>query len=211
MPGIPLNLGINLKFFILLFLFANLFALQDDYSLRVGYGKVTSSDFGEILVGDIHSHPNDLTVASLDAGYLLQQNTFDLPIDTYAKSGVSVFYEDGMHANVVEFTLYIKLYYNIDFLDNRVRFGFGEGASYTESLLYAETLEAKQKHDTNSKYLNYINLSLDVDLGKLVRYAPLDGTSLGWALKHRSGIYGLINNVRHGGSNYNTVYIETKF
>lgn len=199
-----------MKFFILLFLFANLFS-QEDYSLRVAYGKVTSSDFGEVLSGDIKSHPKDLTVFALDAGYLLQQNTFDLPIDTYVKTGLSRFDEAGTHDNVYEFTLYIKLYYNIDFLDNRVRFGFGEGVSYTESLLYTEELEATQEHDTNSKFLDYLEVSLDVDLGKLVRYAPLEGTSLGWALKHRSGIYGLINNVRHGGSNYNTVYIETKF
>ncbi len=199
-----------MKFFILLFVFVNLFA-QDDYSLRVAYGQVTSSDFGEILIGDIHSHPKDLTVLSLDGGYLLQEYTFDLPIDSYVKAGVSRFDEAGTHDNVYEFTLYLKLYYNIDFWDNRVRFGFGEGVAYTESLLYAETLEATEKNDTNSHYLNYIDLSLDIDLGKLVRFKPLDGTSLGWALKHRSGIYGLINNVRHGGSNYNTVYIETKF
>jgi outer membrane protein len=59
--------------------------------------------------------------------------------------------------------------------------------------------------------LNYIDLSLDLDLGRLVRYQPLYNTSLGWALKHRSGIFGLINNVKKGGSNYNTLYIETKF
>lgn len=199
-----------MKFFILLFLFANLVA-QDDYSLRVAYGKVTSSDFGEILVGNIHSHPNDLNVLSLDGGYLFQQNTLDLPIDTYVKAGLSYFDEDGMHHDVFEFTLYIKLYYNIDFLDNRVRFGFGEGGSYTESLLYAEVLEARQKQGNNSRFLNYIDLSLDVDLGKLIRYRDLEGTTFGWALKHRSGIYGLVNNVRHGGSNYNTFYIETKF
>jgi hypothetical protein len=37
------------------------------------------------------------------------------------------------------------------------------------------------------------------------------GTYVGYLLKHRSGIAGLINNVDHGGSNYNSFYIEKTF
>jgi len=48
-------------------------------------------------------------------------------------------------------------------------------------------------------------------MGKLFGYKQLEGTNLGFAIKHRSGIYGLINSVRRGGSNYNTLYIESKF
>jgi outer membrane protein len=199
-----------MKFFILLFLFANLFA-QDDYSIRVAHGQPTTSDFGQVLILDVESHPKDLRVTSLDIGYLLQENTFNLPIDIYAKSGLSYFYEDNTHDDVLEGTVYLKVYYNIDFWENRVRFGLGEGVSYTSAVLYAESREAEKKKDNTSRFLNYVDLSLDVDLGKLVRYKKLEGTSLGWALKHRSGIFGTINNVKNGGSNYNTVYIETKF
>jgi outer membrane protein len=54
-------------------------------------------------------------------------------------------------------------------------------------------------------------LSVDFDIGKLISYKPLHGTYIGWALKHRSGIFGLINNVRKGGSNYNTIFLERNF
>jgi outer membrane protein len=191
-------------------LFMSLVA-SEDYSFRVAYGKVTKSDFGQILMGDIQSHPNDLRVVSLDGGYLLEEGLFDLPIDLYVKAGVSKFDENGLQKDVYEGTLYLKAYYNIDFLDNRVRVGFGEGGSYTSDVLACEQMEATAKHDNNSKYLNYIDFSLDFDVGRLVGYQPLYNTSLGWVIKHRSGIFGLINNVHNGGSNYNAVYLETKF
>lgn len=193
-------------------MFLNLVA-QDDYSLRVAYGQVTSSDFGELLSGNIKSHKENLSVASIDAGYLLKEGAFELPIDLYAKAGLSLFDENGFGDDVYETTLYIKAYWNLDFWKNRVRIGLGEGISYTDKILYTEYLEAQSANpiDNNSKILNYIDFSLDLDFGRLITYKPLYGTNLGWAIKHRSGIYGLINNVKKGGSNYNTLYIESNF
>jgi outer membrane protein len=193
-------------------MFLNLVA-QDDYSLRVAYGQVTSSDFGEVLSGNIKSHEEDLSVLSLDAGYLLEESAFELPLDFYLKAGLSVFNENNLQDDVYETTLYFKAYWNFDFWENRVRVGLGEGVSYTDKILYTEYLEAHSVDpiDNNSKILNYIDFSLDLDIGRLIRYKPLYGTNFGWAIKHRSGIYGLINDVKRGGSNYNTLYIESNF
>jgi hypothetical protein len=135
-------------------------------------------------------------------------------MDIYVKGGFSYFDESKAPINrddVYEATLYVKAYWNFDFLENRVRLGFGEGASYTSNILYVEYKEATEKNDNNSYFLNYLDISLDFDFGKLVKYKPLHGTYIGWALKHRSGIYGLINNVEKGGSNYNTIYLEKTF
>lgn len=191
-------------------MFLNLVA-QDDYSFRVAYGKATLSDFSEILVGNWKSHPNDLYVTALDVGYLLSENSIDSPLDIYVKGGVSKFDENGLNEDVYEAILYIKFFWNFDFWANRVRLGFGEGISYTSDILYTECLEASQEEDTTSKFLNYIDVSLDFSVGRLVHYKPFDEVYMGWALKHRSGVFGLINNVRKGGSNYNTIYIEAKF
>ncbi len=186
---------------------------QDDYSFRVAYGKVTSSDFGEVLSGNIKSHEEDLKVLAFDAGYLLKESAFELPLDFYVKAGFSIFDENGLQDDVYESTLYFKAYWNFDFWENRLRLGFGEGVSYTDKILSTEYLEAQSLNPVgnNSKILNYIDFSIDLDLGKLVGYIPLQGTSFGWAIKHRSGVYGLINNVVRGGSNYNTLYIESNF
>ena len=201
-----------MKLLLLFFLSLNLIA-QDEYSLRVAYGKASSSPLGDIISGDFSSHEKDLSVFALDGGYLLKAGAFEWPLDLYIKANFSRYDESAVNLDALyEATLYIKAYWNFDFLDNRVRFGFGEGASYTSDILYVEQEEAATLVDGKTSYfLNYLDLSLDFDFGKLIGYKALDGTYVGWALKHRSGIYGLINGVSKGGSNYNTFYIEKNF
>ena len=198
-----------MKIIILFFLIANLIA-QDDYSLRVAYGNASENDLGEIISGQLGSHTEDLTVLSVDGGYLLKESAFEWPMDIYVKGGVSYF-DEGAFDDVYEATLYIKAYWNFDFLENRIRVGLGDGISVTSDILRTEYLEAKSKNDNNSEFLNYIDFSVDFDFGRLIRYKPLHNTYIGYALKHRSGIYGLINNVEKGGSNYNTIYLERNF
>jgi len=198
---------------------------QDDYSLRIAYGQASTKDFGEIIMLTPDIHPDDLSVLSLDGGYLLKQDLFEFPIDLYAKAGISYFKEADLHisgtgpaaviysgdrSDAIEGTIYIKAYYNFDFLKNRVRLGFGEGVSYTSSLLWSEEKEAAQENEKDSKFLNYLDVSLDVDIGKLFKNKALENTYLAWTIKHRSGIFGLFNGV-DGGSNYNTISLETNF
>ncbi|EQB39674.1 hypothetical protein M947_06675 [Sulfurimonas hongkongensis] len=199
-----------MKYLLLLFLTLSLGA-DNNYSLRIAHGKVTDSDFGQALCLDIQSFEHDLRVTSLDVGYLLKKDAFDLPLDFYLKGGLAYFDEASTQSDVYEGTIYIKVYYNIDFWQNRVRLGFGDGISYTSSLLYFEKVEAIEKNDYNSKFLNYIDFSVDFDIGKLFRYEALRETYLGFAIKHRSGIFGLINSVKHGGSNYYVLSLEKNF
>ena len=212
-----------MKLFILFFLFANLIA-QDDYSFRVGYGQATQSDFSQAIHGDWESSSVSSEVVSLDVGYLLIEDYNDWPMDVYVKGGLSrIDSESGTQdlgargiaiydsQTVYATRVYIKAFWNFDFWDNRVRFGFGEGVSYTSDTLNVEQYEADSENDNSSNFLNYIDFSLDFSIGKLVNYKPFDEVYLGWALEHRSGIFGLINNVEKGGSNYNTFYVESKF
>lgn len=199
-----------MKYLVLLLLSLSLNA-DKDFSLALAHGKVTQSTFGEVLVLDIKAYPEDLKVTYLNAGYALKKRAFDLPFDIYAKAGFSKFDEAGLQDDIYEGTLYIKAYWNIDFLKNRVRLGLGEGVSYTSGILYVEKKEAIGNNDNNSQTLNYLEVSLDFDFGKLIRYKPLDETYLGFTLKHRSGIFGLINDVEKGGSNYITLSLEKNF
>jgi len=198
-----------LKLFLLL-LFVALNAVASNYSLRASVGQATDYDFGEILTGSIGKFQKNSTVYTLDAGYLTRQSSKEIPIDLYIKSSLSYFEQPSRDA-IYEMTIYLKAYYNIDFFDNRVRIGFGEGASYTSGILQVEKEDAEAYGDNNSHFLNYIDMSLDFDFGRLVRYKPLKNTYLGFLIKHRSGIFGLINNVKHGGSNHLCLYIEKNF
>ena len=203
--------GLFLKL-LLIFLFTINLISQDDYSFRVAYGQASTKDLGEILSFDADVHPDDLSVLSLDGGYLLKKDMFDAPFDLYVKGGVSYFDEGNAPTSsaVYEGTAYVKVYWNLDFWENRVRVGLGEGLSYTTDVLWSEYKEATDEEEDYSKFLNYLDISIDFDLGRLVRYKPLEDTYIGWTIKHRSGVFGLFNGV-NGGSNYNTISIEHNF
>jgi len=201
-----------LQLLLLLLLSLNLIA-HDEYSLRVAYGEASTKDLYEILFFDSDKDPDNLTVISLDGGYLLKKEIFELPLDFYIKGGLSSFNEGNAPttSSVYEGVIYVKFYYNLDFLENRVRFGLGEGLSYTSDILWSEYKEADEAQENSSKLLNYLDISVDFDLGKLVRYKPLEETYIGWTLKHRSGVLGLFHGIVDGGSNYNTISIEKNF
>lgn len=196
---------------ILALLFTLNLVAQNDFSARLLYGSATENALGDVLIGNLGSHPEDLSVIAVDGGYLLKQNAFDVPLDVYARAGLSK-YNEGDFDDVYEVQAYVKIFYNFDFLDNRVRAGLGEGFSYTSDIIRAERLEADTTADgKTSNFLNYLDISVDFDFGKLVRYKPLEELYLGVALKHRSGVFGLIDGVTKGGSNYNSIYMEKNF
>ena len=197
---------------IILFLNITLNA-EDKYLIRAAYGIASKNDLGQIITGNPDSTDKHLSVVAIDGGYLLKENFLDLPIDIYLKGGLSSFNEK-VNSNAYEALVYIKAYYNLDFLDNTIRIGLGEGFSYTSRILeveYDEVNEDPNNIESSARFLNYLDITVDFDVGKLIDYKPMHETYLGYLLKHRSGIAGLINNVDHGGSNYNAFYIEKKF
>jgi outer membrane protein len=199
-----------MKILLLLLLGLNLIAAQNNYSLRVAVAKPTLYSAADIFMGKFGQYRDDLKAYNIDGGYLLVKDLFDWPVDLYVKGGLT-YYEEKIQDDVYGADIYIKAYYNIDFWQNRVRFGVGEGASYTNRILEIEQIDAALHNDNNSHFLNYLDISLDFDLGKLISYKELNETYVGFLLKHRSGIFGTINNVRHGGSNYESIYIEKNF
>jgi outer membrane protein len=195
---------------LLVFLTCNIFLhAQELYSVRLAGGIADSNDLGQILSSQIDPHDTDVSVIGIDGGYLLK--SFDAPFDIYIKAGLNRFLENGYQDDFFEMTLYVKLYYNLDFYSQRVRFGVAEGGSYAFEIPIVEQIEAQENDDHNSNFLNYLEFSVDFDIGRLLHVKALKNTYLGYTLKHRSGIYGLINNVERGGSNYNLLHIETNF
>jgi len=185
---------------------------DETYSIRVGMGYADMNDLGQILSGSWERY-GDIYAVNLDMGYRLIEDLWDVPIDIYLKGGVSYFNEQGYQDDFGEMNVYVKAYWKLDFWQNRVRIGFGEGLSLAQEIPYVETVDATNPDgsvDPTAKFLNYLDISLDLDLGRLVRYKPIYDLYLGYTLKHRSGIFGTFNGV-HGGSNYNMFTIEKNF
>lgn len=184
---------------------------SESYSLRVGWGIADKNDFGEILSGEGEFDTAKTHVLGIDAGYLLAENLWDKPIDLYLNGALYHFYENGYQKDFWEAVIYLKGYYNVNMWDNRLRIGAGEGFSFAERVPIVEQNEALHKGSDTSRVLNYLDVSVDVDVGRLFGGEKWKDFYLGYALKHRSGIFGLINNVRKGGSNYDMIYLEKRF
>jgi outer membrane protein len=188
--------------------------IKNDYSVRILYGQETDSDLGDILfLNNPTEKKYDFFVKSIDFGYKYKKDILDLPLDMYFNSGFSIFNEGKFQDDTYEVTIYMKFYYK--FFNNSLRVGVAEGLSYTTSLLTCELLESIEDGTLNnpnktSKFLNYLDISLDFNVGKLVHNKKLDNLYLGYTIKHRSGIFGLIKGV-HGGSNYNSLSLELLF
>lgn len=85
--------------------------------------------------------------------------------------------------------------------------------SYTSKINSLEKEEFDRKGYEPNNFLNYLDFSIDVNLGSMFNARSMDGVWLGYAIHHRSAIfekssqYGRIK----GGSNYNTVYLQFDF
>ena len=192
-----------------------------DYSMRIGYGFSDSNDLGEILTGHWNHYDGDTSALNLDGGYRFAHNAWNGPFDFYIKGGISYFDENGVvneHTTQVskdflEANVYVKVYLKLDFWKNRIRIGVGEGVSLAQEIPIVEVHDATNSDgtvDPTAKFLNYLDISADFDIGRLIRVNALRDTYLGYTLKHRSGVFGLFNGV-HGGSNYNMITLEKNF
>lgn len=195
----------------LLLLSVGAFGLNDKYDMRVAYGRADAKNFGDIIIGKTAPSNYHTNIVNIMGGYRLAHNFYNFPFDIYLQAGLSKFLENGYNKDVYENTIALKGYYKFNFLHNQIRFGAAEGASYVYGTLKVEQQDALVNHGHISHYLNYIELSFDFDVGKLIHYRPLYHTFAGVYLHHRSGIFGLINNVRHGGSNFICYYVEKNF
>ena len=185
---------------------------ENDYSVRIFGGASSRSDFDQLYTfTGLNTSLYGTNVYGVDIGYKLAENISDWPFDIYAKTGMSYFDENGYQADFLELTLYIKLIYKLNAFGNQFRLGIAEGFSYAGRVPYVEAEEARVEGDNQSDFLNYMEITLDFDLGKLIRVKSMEHYHLGYLIKHRSGFHGVYNGVRDGGSNYNCIYIEKNF
>lgn len=185
---------------------------KDDFNFRVAAGASSASDFDQLYrFTGLNTHPAGTNVYGVSGGYRLVEDMFDWPLDIYANGSLNYFDENGYQDNFLEGDLYIKLYVKLNFWSNQLRVGIAEGVSYAGKVPWVEHLEAVVENDNESNFLNYMEITVDFDMGKLIRVKELEQVYLGYLIKHRSGAHGTYGGVYDGGSNYNCVYIEKNF
>jgi MipA family protein len=181
----------------------------DDY-LRASWGWATPANLGEIVRLESKEDPYNNSLSSLFYGRLLTDELFGRPMDVYMTVGAAAHHRSRVQQRGAEYVAAIKLYRTFDW-PVRTRLGLAEGLSYVTRVTHVEGSELERKGYRPSKLLNYLDLSVDIHVGDLAR--SLDGWWLGYGIHHRSGIFesGSQFGRIHGGSNYNTIYLQRHF
>lgn len=180
--------------------------------LRLAHGFSTPSSIGDILSGTIEEDPQPNNMTSIFLGLPLGDRLFNLPLDLYLTPGLAMHHKSSSQSRAYEYVVAIKGFYRITW-PVLLRVGLGTGFSFISEVSTLERRNNEEKGYKPSHFLHFLDFSLDLNLGRLLRYAPLEGSWLGAGVHHRSAIfesaqqYGRIK----GGSNYPMIYLQVEF
>ncbi|MFV2055052.1 MAG: MipA/OmpV family protein [Thiohalomonadales bacterium] len=177
--------------------------------IRMAHGWATPSDIGELLALNVKDDPYNNQLTSLFYGHPVADKLFGIPFEIYMTPGVVYHHNSEVQRNFTEYVFAIKAYYTVKW-PWKWRIGAAEGLSYTSNISFIEQQEMDKKNLDTSKLLNFLDFSVDVEIGDIFNYDPLRNLWIGWSLHHRSGIFSGSSTFGRisGGSNYNSVYLQ---
>ena len=184
-----------------------------EWSWRANYGYQASGNIvGEIDQGDFSkSDFADTNIGGVTFSKLLSDGP---RADFVGRLAVFRHLEkDEGNDNFFSYALYImargKGY--SPWTDREVfRYGFGFGMSYAEKVPITEQRKQASKGNNTSKFLNYLELQLDVPLRNLFKSKAVRNCYAGITVVHRSGIFGtsdILGDVS-GGADWITAHVE---
>ncbi|WP_299804188.1 MipA/OmpV family protein [uncultured Shewanella sp.] len=180
--------------------------------IRIAHGWATPSNLNAILKWQTKTDPYNNQMTSAFYGTQLTDSLFNFPIDLYLTPGLVWHHSSEVQDNLAEAVIAVKAFYTFE-IGPRFRLGVGEGLSYVSNVTHIEGSELAEKDYKPSKLLNYLDFSLDVNVGDVFNSAKFDKMWFGYSIHHRSGIFesssafGRIS----GGSNYQTIYLQWHF
>lgn len=185
--------------------------------VRALYGFSSDCDMLQIVrLTCTSTHTVDNTdIVGIDVGRKLVKGAFGWPLDIGGFVGVIRHREKSFQDDFWQLHGYLKAWFYGFPWDRyvRTRIGFGGGLSYTEHISTMELRDQALHGRGNWKLLNYLDPTIDVSVGDLVRSPSLKETFIGMGVSHRSGMFGkshLFGDIR-GGSNYIYGYLEHSF
>ncbi|RDI98783.1 MipA/OmpV family protein [Dyella solisilvae] len=156
---------------------------------------------------------NPTDIAGFQIGKPFIRRFLDWPLDFTGYLGLTYHDDRGLATSGPQVDIYMKAFF-YGFPWNRwveTRLGLGYGVSYAANVPYTEISSQARRERETSRLLNYLDPSIDVNIGDIFRSNALRRTYFGFGVSHRSGIFAssrLLGNV-DGGSNYIYTYIET--
>lgn len=183
------------------------------WSLRVAAGTSTDTKLNTIVRGsNIEFDDTQTKLVSVFAGKQLMRTFFGTNWEIWANLGIAHRFNEPVHGEFFEYVGAIKFFYSNFPWSDRIltRFGAAQGISYAERVPYYETNKKDASNKGTSHLLNYLDFSIDANLGDIFRAQRLKPCFFGFSVHHRSGIFGSADlyGPVEGGSNVNTLYVE---
>lgn len=176
---------------------------------RLGQGFATPSTLGQIMNFEAVPDTNNNKLTSIFYGHPLTDEFFGLPLEVYISPGFTWHWKSDVQPNSFEIDLAIKLYYTVPW-PIRWRLGAAEGLSWVNKIPYMEAHSlTEQKEYKPSNLMNFLDFSVDINIGDIVGGKPMEQWWLGYYIHHRSSIF---ESAQHfgrisGGSNHHTIYL----
>ena len=180
--------------------------------VRVAYGWATPSDLSKILKFKAVPDTAGNNMSSVFYGLPLTDNLVGLPLDLYLTGGFVWHWKSDYQPHSQEIILAVKLYYTIPW-PIRWRLGAAEGLSYANKIPFVENTEMHRKGYKPSNLLNFLDFSLDLNLGDIFGGETMQHLWLGYSIHHRSAIFEKAQQFGRirGGSNFQTAYLQWHF
>ena len=186
---------------------------QGEWSWRVNYGYVANGNIiGGIDQGDFEgSTLANANIAGFTLGKLL---TAGKRADYIGRLAVFRHIEDGEgNGSFNSYAAYVMARgrgYSPWSGEETFRFGFGFGMSYADRVPIVEQRKQEIRSDNTSRFLSYLEMSVDAPLRRLSKANWLQRCYAGMSIVHRSGMFGssdLLGDVA-GGSDWITLHLE---
>ena len=160
-----------------------------------------------------NENPTSVTGVHVGRPFLERVNGWPLDFNGYV--GLLFRNENNLQANGWQIDAYMKAFYYGFPWSHRVntRIGMGFGISYANHVPWTEVTSQERRERPTSKLLNYLDPTIDVNVGDIFRSESWKKTYFGLGISHRSGIFAssrLLGSV-DGGSNYIYAYLESGF
>jgi MipA family protein len=185
--------------------------------MKVFYGRASADGchMARIMTLSCTSLDRDTptSVIGLHLGRPFLEKVNGWPLDFHGYAGLTYHDENGFQSDIIQIDAYMKaFYYGFPWSDRvNTRFGFGYGVSWANRVPYTEVVAQADRDRPTSKLLNYLDPTIDVNVGDIFGAESWKDTYFGLGISHRSGIFAssrLLGSV-DGGSNYIYAYLET--
>jgi outer membrane protein len=180
--------------------------------LRVAQCWATPSSLAKIFRGEAESDPTHGKLTTVFYGHPLTDEMFTLPLEFYLHSGAGLHWSSEVQNPELELVAAIKMMYTIP-IPWRIRLGAAEGLSWVTYVPYREEQNLGAKGYQTSQLLNYLDFSVELNLGDITPGKALDRLWIGYYIHHRSAIYKKAQQFGRikGGSNFQSLSFTWNF